>query len=118
MFNKDKELRPDTYTEIVFTNEEKDKHLVGRNNFPSVSWYEENKVFSSMYEAQEYISSEVYPEILHNYNGYKTTDLKLASSLLFELMKIRTNGYLTREVYADIDVIDKKLYYLVWISSE
>ncbi|WP_106768035.1 hypothetical protein [Paenibacillus faecalis] len=117
MSNDDKDFRADSYSEFIFTNTEGNK-IYEKNKSTFVTWYEENKIFSSMYEVQEYISSEIYPEILHNYNGYKTTDPKLAYSLLFELIKIKTHGYLTREVYADIDLIDEKLYYLVWISSE
>jgi hypothetical protein len=44
-----------------------------------------------MYEAEEYVKSDIYPGILHNYNGYKTTDPKLAYSLVFELIKIKTH---------------------------
>ncbi|MFU1795395.1 hypothetical protein ACM1RC_16125 [Paenibacillus azoreducens] len=117
MSNDNNEFPINSYKENIFTNTESNK-ILEKNKSLSVTWYEDKKTFSSMYEAQEYISSEIYPEILHHYNGYKTTDPQLACSLLFELIKAKTHGFITREVHASIDVIEKKLYYLVWTSPE
>ena len=115
MGNDEKNIR-DVYSEYVSKSAEGNKIYI-RNKSVPVIWYEEKKAFQSMFEAQEYISSEIYPAILQSCNGYKTTDPKLAYSLLFELIKTKTHGSIELKVFADIEVINNQLYYLVWISS-
>lgn len=117
MSNDEQETPLNSYFEMVFTNT--DHNLIfDKHKSPSIRWYEGGRDLSSMYEAQEYVSSEIYSEILNNYDGYKTTDPKLAYSLLFLLIQGKTTGYITREVHAamDRDSIENKTYYLVWMS--
>ncbi|MBO2944449.1 hypothetical protein JJQ72_10755 [Paenibacillus sp. F411] len=116
MSNESKDYQEHNYSEFISINNEGNKFF--DKNKSKVTWHEEKNKFSSMYEAQEYVSSEVYPEILQSSNGYKTTDPKLAFSLLFELTKIKTHGILNKEIHADIEVIDEQIYYLVWTSNE
>ncbi|GAB6992167.1 hypothetical protein [Paenibacillus pini] len=116
MSKENNDIPSNAYREFIFTNNDSNL-ILDKNKSPSIKWYEEKRNdISSMYEAQEYISSEIYSKILNDYTGYKTTDSKLAFSLLFQLIQAKTIGYITKEVYANIDIIENRQYYQVWIE--
>ncbi len=71
--------------------------------------------FDTLREAHEWAYSEAYNEIGHLYDGYITTDEKLAYALLFEL--VRSNTLLSKrfEVFADVD-FGVPNRYRVWVE--
>lgn len=105
------------YYENVFIDPNPNNHgkTIDRS---SVTWYEETQSFDSMYEVQEWVSSDAYNRIGHEFDGYKSIDPKFAYALLFLLVQGKTYGYVNKEICADTELVENKLIYLVWLSSE
>ncbi|OXL87777.1 hypothetical protein BCV73_09710 [Paenibacillus sp. SSG-1] len=72
--------------------------------------------FDSTYEAQVWALDEPYNKLGWEYDGYRTADPKIASALVWELMKAKTAGYGRREVFADEQHVDKTTIYRVWVK--
>ncbi|QWU18116.1 hypothetical protein KP014_01865 [Paenibacillus sophorae] len=74
--------------------------------------------FDTFHEAYEWISSDAFNKIGYDYEGYKTTDPKLAYELLFQLVRAKTLETDSREVYADVEFSKNSITYMVWVSRE
>ncbi|MBT2289249.1 hypothetical protein J7E73_08900 [Paenibacillus albidus] len=70
-----------------------------------------------MREADEWISSDAYNKIGHEYDGYRTTDPKMAYSLVFQLVRAQTLGFGPKKVHADEEYSGDKITYLVWVEG-
>ncbi|MFE4713336.1 MULTISPECIES: hypothetical protein [unclassified Paenibacillus] len=85
---------------------------------PAIRWYNEEMEFETTREAYEWVSSDAYNKIGYDYDGYRTTDSKLAYALLFELVRANTAGFGDRKVFADEEYVDNdKIFYLVWVQA-
>lgn len=84
---------------------------------PNITWYEETESFQSLREADEWISSDAYNKIGHDYDGYITRDPKLAYALVYQL--VRNHNFLTfTAVRAEESFKDNTTTYYVWVEKE
>jgi hypothetical protein len=72
--------------------------------------------FETLRESHEWAYSVVYNEIGTHYDGYKTTDEKIAYSLVFELVRANTVFGHRYNVYSEYDYIDNSSIYMVWVT--
>ncbi|MBP1989328.1 hypothetical protein [Paenibacillus eucommiae] len=102
------------YSEII-RSENTNKNLK-KDDLPLIRWYEENMTFETLREADEWVYSDTFNKIGYDYDGYKTTDPKLAYALLYHLIRANTLGTETRKVYADEKLVDNTNVYMVWVK--
>lgn len=89
----------------------------GRSPQEQLRWYVEPMTFETMHEAFEWVSSGIYNEIGNLYDGYITTDYKLASALVFELNRINTISEYRCSVYCDYKYENQTTTYMVWVKA-
>lgn len=83
----------------------------------SIRWYTETMQFETMREAHEWAYSVPYNEIGHLYEGYITTDEKIASALVFELTRLNTIAGFRRNIFCDCDFSVSPMAFKVWVST-
>ncbi|WP_248845152.1 hypothetical protein [Paenibacillus jilunlii] len=79
-------------------------------------WYTETMQFETMREAHEWAYSEAYNAIGNLYDGYITTDEKIAYALVFELTRSNTIHGFRFNIHCDCDFSVKPMAYKVWVS--
>lgn len=89
----------------------------GRTDHGQLRWYVEPMSFETMYEAFEWVNSGIYNEIGSLYDGYVTTDYKLASALVFELTRINTISEYRCHVHCDYKYENQTTTYRVWVKA-
>jgi lipoate-protein ligase B len=70
-----------------------------------------------MRESHEWAYNVIYNEIGNNYDGYKTTDEKIASSLVFELVRSNTLHGLRFNIFSDLDKVNNQMVFMVWVKT-
>ncbi len=73
--------------------------------------------FATMRESHEWAYSVIYNEIGNLYDGYKTTDEKIASSLVFELVRLNTLTGMKYEIFSDYENVNNRLVFMVWVKK-
>ncbi|WP_405079023.1 hypothetical protein ACI48J_15095 [Paenibacillus chitinolyticus] len=115
MENPDKNDGKNSYSEIINTDKvdapKADIHIA------DLTWFEEEMTFETIREAEEWVYSDAYNKIGHKYDGYKTTDPKLAYALLYHLVRAKTLRIDSREVLADEQIVDNKTVFMVWVPK-
>ncbi|QQE81071.1 hypothetical protein GI364_01220 [Alicyclobacillus sp. SO9] len=74
--------------------------------------------FETYRESWEWASSVVSGKIGHTYDGYRTEDEKIASSLVYELTRRNTFQGPTFHVFAhnEYDEAEQEHWYMVWVE--
>ncbi|GGA27986.1 hypothetical protein [Paenibacillus physcomitrellae] len=78
-------------------------------------WFEETESFETLREAEEWVSSDAYNKIGHEYDGYTTTDPMLAYALVFQLVRQQKVRIPHHKVCASEDY-GKTITYYVWLE--
>ncbi|MEK5489280.1 hypothetical protein MKZ24_00920 [Paenibacillus sp. FSL R7-0297] len=86
-------------------------------NDKSIRWFIETMQFETMREAHEWAYSGAFNEIGNLYEGYITTDEKIAYALVFELTRINTIRGFRCNIHCDCDFNVKPIVYKVWVSK-
>lgn len=83
-----------------------------------IRWHNDGTEFETQRESWEWASSVVYNEIGNLYDGYRTTDEKIACSLVYELTRLNTFQGPTFHVFAhnEYDKAEQKHWYMVWVE--
>ncbi len=82
------------------------------------NWFVDEMEFDTVREAHEWVYSDAYNQIGHQYDGYKSSDPKLAYALLFELVRSNTIHEYKHDVHCDVEYIDGRMIYRVWVSNK
>lgn len=82
----------------------------------NIRWYEDGMHFETMREADEWADTVVYNEIGGSYDGYKTTDQKVAAALVFLLVRSISLYGKSFRIDADIEWSNPPIY-RVWVSG-
>ncbi|EEM07955.1 hypothetical protein [Bacillus pseudomycoides] len=84
----------------------------------NIRWYEDGMSFETLREAQEWACSVVYNEIGNLYDGYKTTDEKIAYALVYELVRANTLYNPSFKIHTDWDYIAPQSFiYKIWVEN-
>lgn len=97
------------------------------NNHQALRWYTEPLAFDSYHEAYEWVISGPLCEIGYLFDGYITSDEKLAQTLLFELIRLKTitenpkstndpEEYWFQNIYADYEYTKTGILHKVWVD--
>ncbi|KEK23989.1 hypothetical protein [Bacillus gaemokensis] len=79
----------------------------------NIRWHEDGITFETQREAHEW----AYNEIGNLYDGYRTTDAKIAYALVYELVKASTSSTANYKIHADEEYITpKSIVYKVWLT--
>ncbi|ANS76749.1 hypothetical protein AWM70_20965 [Paenibacillus yonginensis] len=79
-----------------------------------ITWFEDHVHFDTLREASEWVLSDSYNKIGHDYNGYISTDPKLVHALVYELVRHRRyEGKVRVWEYG----LNGKYYHLLWIEQ-
>jgi len=82
-----------------------------------IRWYEDGMTFQTMRESHEWAYSVIYNEIGNIYDGYKSKDEKIASSLVFELVRLNTFNGERFKLFSDVEKINNQLIFKVWVKK-
>ncbi|MGG2027953.1 hypothetical protein AB1282_19830 [Gottfriedia sp. S16(2024)] len=91
--------------------------MVKLSNASWIRWYEDGMSFSTMRESHEWAYNVIYNEIGNLYDGYKTTDEKIASSLVFELVRLNTLTEKKHAIFSDYEKVNNQLVFMVWVQK-
>lgn len=104
----------DFYIPKITSNKEK-KNTLSEDS--DIQWHQDGKTFDTIREAHEWAYNVIYNEIGNLYGGYKTTDEKIAYSLVYELVRSNTFYGQRYNVYSDYEKEASNLYiYKVWVT--
>ncbi|KAB2458210.1 hypothetical protein F8160_02020 [Bacillus sp. CH126_4D] len=81
-----------------------------------IQWHEDGMAFETMREAHEWAYNVIYNEIGYLYDGYKTKDEKIASSLIYELVRANTLCGPKYNIFCDEECTMKPCIYKVWVT--
>ncbi len=84
----------------------------------NIRWHEDGLTFETQREAYEWAVSVIYNEIGNLYDGYKTTDEKIAYALVYELVRANTLSIANYKIHADEEYISpQSIIYKVWLTK-
>ncbi|WP_052416156.1 hypothetical protein [Paenibacillus sp. FSL R5-0912] len=102
-----------THREIFWVKDE------NRNvNLQDIRWFEEMLTFDTLREAEEWVMSDAYNKVGgRQFDGYLTSDPKLAFVLVYNLTRLKTLGRASfNNIYADEKEKDGQTLFMVWVS--
>ncbi|QUL56597.1 hypothetical protein KDC22_08970 [Paenibacillus tritici] len=84
----------------------------------NIRWFEEMLTFDTLREAEEWVMSDAYNRLGEGeYDGYRTSDPKLAFALVYNLTRLKTLGGASfNTIYADEEVRDGHIVFRVWVN--
>ncbi|TCP54446.1 hypothetical protein EV586_10464 [Tumebacillus sp. BK434] len=82
----------------------------------TIQWHQDGMSFDTLRESHEWAYQVIYNEIGNLYNGYITSDEKIAYTLVFEL--VRSNTPIPRfEVHTQIEFdTPESAVYRIWVT--
>ncbi|ETT54789.1 hypothetical protein C162_03784 [Paenibacillus sp. FSL R7-269] len=108
--------------ELVDRNNKDDSyHFIKEENQRAkqnnIRWFRETVHFETLREAEEWVyNGDAFNKIGVEFEGYVTSDPKLAFALLFNLTRENTLNQRFQNIFADEDHSDGQALYMVWVS--
>ncbi|WP_115995597.1 hypothetical protein [Cohnella lupini] len=92
--------------------------MATNNQYPTnIKWYFDEQYFETMRESHEWAYSVPFNEIGNKYDGYITNDEKIASALVFELIRSNTIHGFRFNVHCDCEFPDGNIFFKVWVTN-